>query len=89
MKNRHAQALGRLGGLRNTKAQQAARRRNLIRGRVHHTYPTWGVTNCNLNLFTGKSVKTSYWWREVNCKECLKQIDLVNPPRNLKAIKRK
>jgi len=40
---------------------------------VHHACPNWGVTNCNLEVFAGKFLKTSAHWGRVTCKNCLKQ----------------
>ena len=38
---------------------------------IHKTCPTWGVTQCNKQLFVQRPPKTSYRWESVTCPVCL------------------
>ena len=39
---------------------------------VHKTCPTWGVTQCNKQLFVQRPPRTSYRWESVTCPVCLR-----------------
>jgi hypothetical protein len=55
-----------------------------MKNKVHKTCPTWGETQCGVELFqlTGRELKTIYRWCDVTCKKCLKQKTIRVSQRN-------